>query len=211
VVNVTKLTEQYIAEHPFVRYCLKRGLINYSSLTRQICHDLSLNVKKNFDAVLIACRRFYNKIKKEPVLDKKILDILRDSKVEIKNKVTTVVLEKNIMVSNLLYIEKEANSLMETFHIVESASVITIITSNELSKKIKKIFKNKIIRENKNLVEIILKSTKQIVTIPGVISYLSSLLSQNNINIHEILSFWTDTIILIDEKDLNKTMELLRF
>ncbi|MDP6139498.1 MAG: hypothetical protein QGI89_05420, partial [Candidatus Woesearchaeota archaeon] len=75
MVNVTNLTEKYIAEHPFVKDCLKRGLINYSSLTRQICLELNLNAKDNFDAVLIACRRFYRKIKAEATIEKKILDI----------------------------------------------------------------------------------------------------------------------------------------
>ena len=66
MANITKLTEGYIAEHPFVKDCLKKGLINYSSLTRQICQDLNLDPRKNFDAILIACRRFYNKVKKSP-------------------------------------------------------------------------------------------------------------------------------------------------
>ena len=73
MVNVTKLTEDYISEHPYVKDCLKKGLINYSSLTRQICSDLDLNVKKNFDAVLIACRRYFRKIKSEATTEKKIV------------------------------------------------------------------------------------------------------------------------------------------
>jgi hypothetical protein len=211
VVNVTKLTEQYISEHPFVKDCLKRGLINYSSLTRQICVDLNLNAGENFDAVLIACRRLYNKIKAEATIEKRILEILRNSKLEVKNKINSIVLEKSIFISNLLDIEKEAKKLMETFHIVEGASVITIITSDDFSKKVKMVFRNKIIKEKKELVEVILKSPKQIETTSGVISYLYSLLGENNINVFETLSCWTDTIFLVEEKDLSRVMELLRF
>jgi len=211
VVNVTKLTEDYITKHPFVKDCLKRGLINYSSLTRQICQDLKLDSKRNFDAILIACRRFYNKIKKEPTIEKKILEILKNSKIEVKNKINAVVLEKNIFISHLIDIEKEAKKLMETFHIIEGASAITIIVSDDFSKKVKQVFKNKIIKENKNLVEVILKSPKQIETTVGVISYLYSLLGENEINIYETLSCWTDTIFLVEEKDLSRVMELLRF
>lgn len=210
LVNITKLTEDYIAEHPFVKDCLKKGLINYSSLTRQICIDLNLH-KKNFDAVLIACRRFYRKIKTEATTEKKILDILKNSKIEVKNKINAIVLEKDIIVSNLLDIEKEAKKLLETFHIIEGTSAITIITSDEFSKKVKKVFRNKIIKENTNLVEVILKSPKQIETTAGVISYIYSLLGENNINIFETLSCWTDTIFLVEEKDLSKVMEFLRF
>jgi len=211
MANITKLTEDYIASHPFVKDCLKKGLINYSSLTRQICLDLNLNVKRNFDAVLIACRRYYRKIKTAPTSEKKILDILKNSKIEVKNKINAIVLEKDIVFSNLLDLEKEAKKSMETFHIIEGATAITVITSNDFSKKVKKIFMIKVIKENTNLVEIILKSPQQIEITAGVVSYLFSLLGENNINIYETLSCWTDTIFLVEEKDLSKVMEFLRF
>ena len=211
MVNITKLTEDYITKHPFVKDCLKRGLLNYSSLSRQICQDLNLDAKKNFDAVLVACRRFYNKIKKEPTIEKKILEILKNSKIEVKNKINAIVLEKSIFIPNLIDIEKEAKKLMETFHIVEGATEINIIVSDDFSKKIKQLFRNKIIKENKNLVEVVLKSPKQIETTVGVISYLYSLLGENGINIYETLSCWTDTIFLVEEKDLSKVMGFLRF
>lgn len=211
MVNITKLTEEYISEHPFVKDCLKKNLINYSSLTRQLCLDLNLNVKSNFDAVLIACRRYYRKIKTEATTERKILEILKNSKIEVKNKIDTLVLEKDIIISNLFDLQKEAKKEMETFHIIDGSSAITIITSNEFSKKIRNIFKNKIIKENTNLVEVILKSPKQIETTAGVVSYLYSLLGENGINIYETLSCWTDTIFLVEEKDLSRVIEFLRF
>jgi hypothetical protein len=209
-VNITKLTEEYISEHPFVKDCLKKGLINYSSLTRQMCTDLNLH-KKNFDAVLIACRRYYSKIKSQATTEKEILSILKNSKIEIKNKISAIVLEKSIIISNLLDMEKEAKKISETFHIIEGTNVITIITSEEFGKKLKQVFRNRIIKENTNLVEVILKSPKQIETTSGVISYIYSLLGENNINIFETMSCWTDTIFLVEEKDLSRVMELLRF
>ena len=210
MANITNLTEDYISEHPFVKDCLKKGLINYSSLTRQICADLSLN-KKNFDAILIACRRFYGKIKTEATTEKKIVDILKNSKIEIKNKINVIVLEKDIIFSNLLDLEREAKKRSETFHIVEGTATITIITSEDFSKKVKQVFANKVLKENTALVEVILKSPRQIETTAGVISYLYSLLGENGINVFETLSCWTDTIFLVEEKDLSRVMGFLRF
>jgi hypothetical protein len=211
LVNITKITEEYISEHPFIKDCLKKGLINYSSLTRQICLDLKLDAKKNFDAILIACRRFYRKIKSEATIEKKILEILKGSKIELKNKINAIVLEKNIIFTNLLDIEKEAKKFNETFHIIEGTNAITVITSDEFSRKIKQVFKNKIIKENTSLAEVILKSPKQIETTAGVISYVFSLMGENDINVFETLSCWTDTIFLVEEKDLSRVMELLSF
>ena len=211
MVNVTKLTEDYISEHPYVKDCLKKGLINYSSLTRQICSDLELNLKKNFDAVLIACRRYFRKIKSEATTEKKIVDILKGSKIEVKNKINSIILEKNIVFSNLLELEKEAKKFLETFHIIEGTASITIITTDDFSKKVKQVFRNKIIKEYTDLVEVILKSPREIVTTAGVISYIYSLLGENDINVVDTLSSWTDTIFLVEEKDLSRVMEFLRF
>lgn len=211
MVNVTRITQEYISAHPFVKDCLKRGLINYSSLARQICRDKELNLKKNFDAVLIACRRFYSKVKTEATVERKILEILRESKLEIRNKISSIILEKDIAYLNLFDIEKEAKKSLETFNIIEGTSMVTVIASGEFSKKVKHVFKNKIIKENAELVEVILKSPKEIVTTAGVASYLFSLFGENSINVFDTMSSWTDTIFLIEEKDLSRVMELLRF
>ena len=139
------------------------------------------------------------------------MEIFKKSKIEVKNKINTIVLEKDIIFSNILNLEKEAKKLLETFHVIEGATAITIITSDDFAIKARQLFKNKIMKENKNLVEIILKSPKEIETTSGVISYLYSLLGENGINVYETLSCWTETIFLVEEKDLSRIMELLRF
>jgi hypothetical protein len=210
-MNITKLTESYLQQHPFVKECLKKGLINYSSLARQICNDLGLEVKKNFDAVLIACRRYRTKIEAEASKQDRVLAILRQSKVEVKNKIAALVLENSIHMPNLLEIERKAKNQGEVFHIIEGISAITVITSEDFLPSIKSAFRNSIIRENKMLAEITLKSPIDIETTPGLISYLYSLFGENNINIFETMSCWTDTIFVIEEKDIARVMGLLRF
>ena len=209
--NITKLTENYIAEHPSIKDCLKNGLVNYSSLSRQIASELNLNLKKNFDAILIACRRLKRKLKKEEIFESKILKILKESKIEIKNKIVAIVLEKDVFFGNLINLEKEIKMRRGVFRIIESSSAITIITTEEFTDLIKKYFKNKIILENRNLAEVTIKSPPEIETTPGTYAYLCSLFGENNINIVETLSCWTDTIFLISENDVGKVVNLLRF
>jgi len=199
-INITKLTESYILNFPSVKDALKKGLINYSSLARKIIKDKNLD-KKSFDAILIACRRYYRKVKEEASNEEKILSILKSSKVEIKNKVAAIVLEKDIHMPNLLNIENKVKKQNEIFHIIEGATAITVITSEEFLPEINKVFRNKIMKKSQDLVEITLKSPKEIETTAGVISYLYSLFGENNINIYETMSCWTDTLFLIEEKD----------
>ena len=78
-------------------------------------------------------------------------------------------------------------------------------------KTFEKNFKHKILHISKNLIEVTLKSSIDLENTPGVIAYLSSLLAENNINIIEIMSTYTDTIIVLEEKDMAKVIQLLRF
>ncbi len=211
MTNITKLTEQYISEHPSIKDSLKKGLINYSKLARQIADETDTDLKKNFDAILVACRRYYRKVRKEKILEQDILDVLKKSKVEVKNKIIAAVLDKSIYFEGLLDLEKEVKKKGDIFHIIEGTSAITVVTAEEYSDKIKKLFKNKIIKENKRLVEIFLKSPKEIEHVAGVVPYLYSLFGEKGINIVETLSCWTDTIFVVEEKDIAKVMEILRF
>ena len=210
-MNITKLTEKYIAEHPSIKDALKKGMINYSKLARQVAKDLEIDLKKNFDAILIACRRYYRKVKDEAILERKIRQILKESKVQVKNKIIAVVLEKNIYMDDLLNLEKDAKKKQEDFRIIEGANAITIITTEEFLDRIQKSFKNKILRENKQLAEITIKSPQEIESTSGVISYLYSLFGEHGINITETMSCWTDTIFIIKEEDTGKAMGILRF
>ena len=210
-MNITKLTEKYIQEHPSVKDCLKKGLVNYSALARQIADEVGLDAKKNFDALLIAVRRYQFKVREEKSGQDKILSILKQSRIEIKNRMVAFVLERGVQQKALADLENRAKKTGEIFHVIEGVSAMTLITVEELSKEIRASFRNFIIKENKDLVEIILKSPKEIELTTGIMGYLCSLLGENGINIVEEMSCWTDTIFLVQEKDLGRIMELLKF
>lgn len=210
-MNITKLTERYINQHPSVKDCVRKGLINYSALTRKIAEDSNLDLKKNFDAILIACRRYFRKVKKEDILEKKIINILKQSKLEVKNKIIVVVVEKDIYFNHLIDLHKEIKKKAEVFHIIEGSKTITLITTSEFLDYIKKLFKNKILRITEHLAEINLKSSEELEKTPGVIAYLTTLLAENGINIIETMSTWTDTLFVISENDIAKVMGVLKF
>jgi aspartokinase len=209
-MSIQKLTESFIVQHPYIRSALKKGLINYSSLSRLIAKSNNLDLKQSFDALLIACRRYKQKMKEEGN-EKEILELLKKSKIEVKNKIIAVALESSTPSPHIELIEKKARKEREVFRLVESNSAITLITTEDYEKEIKSIFKSSLIKETKGLVEVTIKSSREIESIPGVMAFLYSLLAENGINIAETMSCWTDTIFIIDEKDLGKVMQVMRF
>lgn len=210
-MNITNVTEKYINEHPSIKDCLRKGMVNYSALTRRIAEDLNLDLKKNFDAILIACRRYFRKVKKEAILEKKIIDILKQSKLEVKNKIIVVVVEKDIYFNHLIELHKDVKKKAGVFHVIEGSNTITLITASEFLEQIKKLFKSKVLRITENLAEINLKSSEELEKTPGVIAYLTTLLAENGINIVETMSTWTDTLFVISENDIAKVMGVLKF
>lgn len=209
--TTTELTKQYIKDNPSIKNCLKKGLINYSSLARLIAKELKIEKKTSKEAILIAARRFRDELKKEKQQETKIKELLSASEYEIKNKITVFILEKNIHFEGIEIIQKAVRNVGGTFYILEGSDNYTLITSEKFEAMVNSKMRGVIIKKESDLALIIIKSAKAIETTVGVLAYLTSLFAENGVNILEFLSCWTDTLFIIDANDINKAVEFLKF
>ena len=207
-MNITKAAIEYINNHPSIKDALKKDIVNYSKLARIIAKDLDINLKKNFQALVIACRRYKGNLTIDKQTEQRIKQILEKSKIQIKNKMIEVIVEKNINYDNIIELQKEIRKKREDIHIIHGANAIALITSEEFLETIRSYFKYKIIKITKDLAEIIIKSAREIKEVPGLMAYLYSLFGEQQISIIETMSSWLDTIFVIEEKDLNKVIQL---
>jgi len=208
--TTTELTEKYLSEHPSIIDCLKNGIINYSKLSRKIAKELSIEKKTSIDAILIACRRYELKIKDKKQLENKILQILKKSELEIKNKIIVCVIDKRKYLDKIIDTEKNIQKKADTFYAIEGSKVFTIITSQKYLEDLKVLFQNSIIRISQDLAMIIIKSPIDLENTPGVNAFVYSKFRENAINIVEQMSCWTDTIIVISEDDIATVMKFLK-
>lgn len=202
MASVTELTEKYIAEHRSIKECLKKGLINYSSLARLIQKDLETKAKK--EAILIAARRYKQKIKNAPLEDK-IIKIVENSNIDIKNNIMIYTLEKNIFPDSLVEIEKEIKRDKELFFAIEGTKTMTIIIQKQNKELIEKKFKNNIINKKSDLALITI-SCEGIEETPGVVNYITGWFFDNGINIEEFMSCYDDTLIVINAEDVDRAI-----
>ncbi len=209
-MNVTRLAETYIESHPSVKDCLKKKLVNYSQLSRQIIKDGSLK-GRDFDAVLIAVRRYFRKISKSAAAEDKVRLLLSRSRIEIKNKMAAVVIDKHIFTDDLLELERRIKKSRNVFYAIEGTDAITIITAAAFLDDIRNSFKSSIIKTWKDLALVVIASPEEIEETPGVFSYLSALLSDKGINILETMSCWSETLFVVAEADIAKVLEALKF
>jgi len=209
--TTSELTEKYLSEHPSIKDCLREGIINYSKLSRKIAKELGIEKITSIEAILIAARRYENKIKKEKIREDKILEILKQSELEIKNKIIVAIVQKNFTAETLLDFEKKIKKNADIVYLIEGTKTYTVITSEKYFEEIKRTFSNKIIKTANNQAMIIMKNPKGIEETTGFTAYLYSRFGEYGVNILETMSCWTDTIFVISEDDIATTMKFLKF
>jgi DNA polymerase III delta prime subunit len=209
--STAELTAEYIKSHADIKSCLKKDLINYSSLARTISKEIKKEKKTSQEAILVAARRYQQTLENNKKEDQKIKDLIDNSEYEIKNKINVIIIQKKTAFEKIERIQNKIKNNNGLFFLLEGSESYTIITQEKYSEIIKKEFKEQIIKENKELVLLNIKSSSQIENTKGVVSYLTSLFAENDINILEFFSCWTDTVFTIEKKYLKKIMEILKF
>ncbi len=211
MTSTAQKTKKYIDTHPSVKDCLKKGVLNYSKLSRKIAKELQIANKTSMEAILVACRRYEAELKEKELLEEKIIEIFKNSELVIKNKIVVAVVDKNIYAGKLKEIEEQLRKDAEIFYAIEGTKAITLVISEKNLGKLKTLFKKHIIKLTKDLAMITIKSPEQIESTPGSLSYILSLFAERGINIQETMSCWTDTIIIVEEKEIPSVMEFLNF
>jgi hypothetical protein len=208
IMSITRLTKEYINSHPSVKDCMRHGIINYSKLSRMIMKEKGVS---EFDAVLIACRRHSSSIKKDKTSESAIINVMKASSIEVRNRRMAAVIEKSTSGDTIARLQQKIMRKKEPFHLIEGTNAITIITSMGFMEDITASCKGRITSIGDGLAELLIKSPRRIETTAGVNAHIFSLLADNNINVIEQMSCWTDTLIIIKEEDIGKAMEALKF
>jgi hypothetical protein len=66
-----------------------------------------------------------------------------------------------------------------------------------------------IVRKTENCTTIVIDSPQEIEEVPGVVSYITSLLAEQGVNIFEFISCWRYTVIVLHRKDVVRAYEVL--
>ena len=207
-MSVSRITHRYIREHPSVQDCLDRGLINYSALAREICDTTEAT---SFDAVLVACRRYYQKRRNHVSREKRIVGLLKKSKVRVRNKIAVATVDKTRGLDKALEIQNFIKKDKGDFNLIEGEDALTFITNIEYVPLIKKTFGASLLKSSTGLAQITMLFGENLEMTPGVLSFIYRMFSEYDINIREEMSCWKDVMVVVDEKDVAKVMQMLNF
>lgn len=195
MVNLTKTTEDYINGNPSIKDAVASKVINYSKLARRILATHNLD-KKYFNAILVAARRFSEKLQISNY-DEKIMSVLKKSQVILRDKMCRLILAPSAKVNDEF-----------VRCVAKWESSITIIADEEHYEKLCKKYAGNVIHSCKDLVEITLICPPEVENVVGFSAHLLGLLAAQNVNIRTMFGSYKNETIIINSSDVDNALSI---
>ena len=206
-INISILLQNFFNKHPDIKKASSKSIVNRRALAKYIIEEEKLT-KNLFEALITALRRFEIKSEK-----KEAMILYKEIKVSTKDNLSIIYLEKSEEV--LKNISKVVNLVNfnknETLKIVQGNLSIKIFVDDFNVKKINEMFSDRdIISVSNKISELNLIFSEDAHKIKGIIAYVTSELSINDINIIEIITGRPELIVYVNESDLLKAYETVQ-
>jgi aspartokinase len=178
----------YLRNKPYLLEALEKGIVNLSELSRQIQEELKTG---NTSAVKAALRRFSEELQRhKQKREEKVLQVLKRSSMAVYDRKSVVITNREIDVKNALKVD------LLNKHVY-------LLDRSDLPERISTLVKHE------NCTMIVVHSPEELEATPGVVAFLATLLAEQNVNIIEFISCWTETIMVVEKKDSLKAYEIL--
>lgn len=188
VMTIAQNVRNHLRNKPYLLEALEKGIVNLSELSRQIQIELKTN---NTSAVKAALRRFSEELQKhKQKREEKVLQLLKRSSIAVFDR-------KSVMITS-----KETQS-KTGMKVDLPGKFVYLLDRADLPERISTLVKHE------NCTMIVIHSPEELEATPGVVAFLTTLLAEQNVNMIEFISCWTETIIVVEKKDSLKTYEVL--
>jgi len=187
-MTIAQDVRSHLRNKPYLLEALEKGIVNLSELSRQIQLELEI---ENTSAVKAALRRFAAELQKhKQKREEKVLQLLRRSGIAVYDRKSVIITTKEIETKNGLKVD-----LLEKH--------VYLLDRSDLPERV-----NALVR-HENCTMIVVHSPEELEATPGVVAFLATLLAEQNVNIIEFISCWTETIMVVEKKDSLKAYEVL--
>jgi len=211
--SVSEAVRRVVEANPSLQECLMSGIVNYSELARKLQPLLTsiLGRAVSIDAIKMALIRYADKMGKNKLTEfgTRVLEVLARSELEIRTGITVATFSISVL-PQIMEVARQLVGKARFFAIMQALTTITIIMDNESFEYIKKLIDERyIVHVMRDQVAVIIVSPIEIIETPGVLAYITSILARNNVNIVQVESCHTDTVLIISKNDLVRAFQLL--
>jgi aspartokinase len=187
-MKIAQNVRNHLRNKPYLLEALEKGIVNLSELSRQIQMELKID---NTSAVKAALRRFSEELQKhKQKREEKVLQILKRSGIAVYDRKSVMITSKEINTKSGMKVD-----LLGKF--------VYLLDRGDVPERINTLVKHD------NCTMIVMYSPEELEATPGVVAFLTALLAEQNVNIIEFISCWTETIIVVEKKDSLKAYEVL--
>ena len=187
-MTIAQNVRKHLRNKPYLLEALEKGIVNLSELSRQIQEELQI---ENMSAVKAALRRFSEELQKhKQKREEKVLKILKRSALAVYDRKAVVITTKEMSTETGMKVDL-------------LGKVVYLLDRSDMPQRISALVKHD------NCTMIVIHSPEELEATPGVVAFLTTLLSEQNVNIIEFISCWTETIIVVEKKDSLKAYEVL--
>ncbi len=209
--KVAEKVREYVFTHPFVRECLKEGIVNYSALARQILRELRrLNTHASEGSVKMALIRIRDELlRTSEEIATKVREVIASSVISLQTDLAVIEVRRYVAIPNLGKIA-EIVGRSRFFHVIYGEVSFSLIVPHEVVDELLEVVgKENVIRIVCDQTAIIIVSPDDVVETPGVLAYISSALASHGINVTHATSCFRETVIVCDREEATKAYAIL--
>ena len=212
--TISSIVENYIKTKPFLLGALSQGIINLTSLSRNMMVELESEFGKEVKqgAVVMALKRL--SVDLDFRLNHKIIKVLknlgeitvRSSLSDFTFAVSDTILEKQVSLMS------EISNHKDIFYTSSrGVSETNVIVSDSVSHLVYKHFaEEKLLNRFDNLASITVRLPKENVTTPGIYYFIFQRLSWEGITINEVISTSFEFTILVDDDVVDVAFKVIK-
>jgi hypothetical protein len=193
---------------------LSQGIINLTSLARQIQPEIERSLRKpaRSGAIVMALKRISDN--EEFLSTHKIINVLRKlGDITVRSSLTDYCfrLSESLLLSQAKFLNEIQDKKDIFYTSSRGVGESNIVVSSNLAPLIEEVFKNEIcIDKIENLSAITVKLPTDNVKIPGIYYFIFQRLSWEGVNINEVISTSNEFTILMDEDSVNVAFEVIK-
>jgi aspartokinase len=205
--SVSKAVRHLVSFNKGYRQALEEGYANISALSRLIKPSVEsmLGREVTIDSIITSLKRM-RAVAKPPSFQ--AVKVLARSRLEVRTGIAKVTVKKNSQTKRIA--RDLATSSLGFFQLLDGVTSITLIVDLKNYEEVRQAFLPAFrISENTSMAALLVISPPKIAETPGVLSLILEHLARHEINVEEVVSCHTDTIILVRGVDGGRGFDVI--
>lgn len=212
--TISAVVEHYIKKKPFLQSALAQGIINLTSLSRQIKPEIADELGKDVKdgAIVMALKRLSDDL--EFRATHKIVKVLKNiGEITVRSNLSDYTfLASDTILEHQAKLLEEVNANQDVFYTSSrGVNEINIVISNYMDAVVEKYFKHeRCTQKAEGLSSITVKLPAENVSVPGIYYFIFQRLAWEGIILYEVISTTNEFTILVNEDQVDVAFKTIK-